>query len=339
MKLSIVVPVYNEEKNLPELFEQIVQAVTPLGHAWDVTFVDDGSRDNSMEVLESLQSASPGHVNILCFRRNFGQTAAISAGIDYSDGDVVILMDADLQNDPADIPLLLNELDKGYDVVSGWRKDRQDNAFTRTFPSHLANGIISKVTGVHLHDYGCTLKAYRREILDNINLYGEMHRFIPVYADAAGGKISEVVVRHHPRKHGKANYGLERTFKVLLDLITVKFLMEFSKKPIYLFGGVGTGLMLISLVMFLFLAIRRIVAGVPVLGSPWFQISVMTSILGFIAILLGLIAELVMRTYYESQDKKTYTVRRFMPCAPAEEESAAHITAAAPLTSQAAPAE
>ena len=212
------------------------------------------------------------------------------------------------RRDPARA-VLLDELNKGYDVVSGWRKDRQDNQLTRNLPSHLANKLISSSTGVHLHDYGCTLKAYRREILESINLYGEMHRFIPVSAKEAGGKISEVVVRHHPRKHGKANYGLERTVKVILDLFTVQFLMKFSQKPIYLFGGVGLGLMTISVALFLWLAIRRIVAAVSVLGSPWFQISVMMFILGFLAVLLGLIAELVMRTYYESQDKKTYAIR------------------------------
>ena len=310
MDLSLVVPVYNEEKNLPELFERIEAAMLPLNYSWDVTFVDDGSKDKSLEVLQTLQATHPDKVRVVVFRRNYGQTAAISAGIDHSDGDVVILMDADLQNDPADIPLLLAKLDEGFDVVSGWRKDRQDNALTRNLPSHIANKLISNATGVKLHDYGCTLKAYRREILDNVKLYGEMHRFIPVYAYEAGGKITEVVVQHHARKHGKANYGLERTFKVVLDLITVKFLMAFSKKPIYLFGGVGMVLMLISLGLFLWLAIRRIATQVSVLGSPWFQISVMMFILGFLAILLGLIADLVMRTYFESQDKKTYTVKK-----------------------------
>lgn len=312
MKLSIVVPVYNEEKNLPELFEQIVTAMKPLGMDWDVTFVDDGSSDASVEVIRELYALAPEQVRMVVFRRNYGQTAAISAGINESDGDVVILMDADLQNDPADIPVLLEELDKGFDVVSGWRKNRQDNQLTRNLPSHLANKLISASTGVHLHDYGCTLKAYRREILESINLYGEMHRFIPVYAKEAGGEISEVVVRHHPRKHGKANYGLERTIKVILDLFTVKFLMKFSQKPIYLFGGVGLGLMAMSFALFLWLAIRRIVATVSVLGSPWFQISIMMFILGFLAVLLGLIAELVMRTYYESQNKKTYTIREII---------------------------
>jgi glycosyltransferase involved in cell wall biosynthesis len=309
MKLSIVVPVYNEEQNLPELFDQILETMKNVAYDWDVTFVDDGSKDASAEVMKQLQARKPERVRNVIFRHNYGQTAAISAGIDHSDGDIVVLMDADLQNDPADIPLLLAELDKGYDVVSGWRKDRQDNTLTRTIPSRLANQLISSATGVRLHDYGCTLKAYRRDVLDNVNLYGEMHRFIPVYADDAGAKISEVVVHHHPRKHGKANYGLERTLKVVLDLVTVKFLMKYSKKPIYLFGGVGLGMMLIGLVLFVWLAIRRVITQIGVLTSPWFQIAVMLFLLGFIAILMGLIAELLMRTYFESQKKKTYTVR------------------------------
>lgn len=309
MKLSIVVPVYNEEENLPELVDQILAALLSVDYDWDVTFVDDGSKDNSVQVIKQLQSQYPDRIRSVVFRRNYGQTAAIAAGINHSDGDIVVLMDADLQNDPADIPVLLAELDKGYDVVSGWRKDRQDNTLTRTIPSHIANQLISTSTGVHLHDYGCTLKAYRRHVLDSINLYGEMHRFIPVYADETGAKISEVVVRHHPRKHGKANYGLERTLKVVLDLITVKFLMKFSKKPIYLFGGVGFSMMFLGFGLFLWLAIRRIVAQIAVLSSPWFQIAVMLFLLGFIAILMGLIAELLMRTYYETQKKKIYSVR------------------------------
>ncbi|MFZ3151772.1 MAG: glycosyltransferase family 2 protein [Anaerolineaceae bacterium] len=312
MKLSLVIPVYNEQENLLELFNQIQQAVIPLNLPWDVTFVDDGSKDNSVKILKDLAANNPNTVQVVVLNRNYGQTAAITAGIDHSNGDVIILLDADLQNDPADIPLLLDELNQGYDVVSGWRKDRQDNKWTRTFPSKVANWLISKVTGVHLHDYGCTLKAYRREIFAKINLYGEMHRFIPVYAHEAGAKISEVIVHHHPRIHGKANYGLERTFKVILDLITIKFLISYSRKPIYLFGGVGIGLMGTSFIVLLFLAIRRIAAGVSVLGSPWFQISVMSFILGFQAILMGLIAELLMRTYYEAQGKRTYDVREFI---------------------------
>ena len=309
MKLSIVVPVYNEEKNLPELFDQILATLKDVDYDWDLTFVDDGSKDRSKEVMKDLQSRYPNRVRNIMFRRNYGQTAAIVAGIDHSDGDIVILMDADLQNDPADIPVLLAEMDKGYDVVSGWRKDRQDNAITRNLPSHIANKLISFTTGVKLHDYGCTLKAYRRDVLDNINLYGEMHRFIPVFADDVGAKISEVVVRHHPRKHGKANYGLERTFKVLLDLITVKFLMQYSKKPIYLFGSIGGGMILVGLALFIWLVIRKLVTTTGILTSPFFQIAVMLFLLGFIAILMGLIAELLMRTYFESQHKKTYTIK------------------------------
>lgn len=311
-KLSIVVPVYNEEKNLPELWSRIRTAVEPLNIPWDVSFVDDGSKDGSAAVLRGLQTADPDHVQLVLLNRNYGQTAAMSAGIDHSNGDVVILMDSDLQNDPADIPNLLAELDKGYDVVSGWRKDRQDNALTRNLPSHAANWLISKVTGVKLHDYGCTLKAYRREILDKVRLYGEMHRFIPVYAHAAGAKVGEIVVQHHARKHGKANYGLERIFKVILDLITVKFLMSYAKKPIYLFGGVGMVLIFMSVLTLLWLTIRRIAVGIPVLGSPFFQISVMMFILGFLAILLGLIAELLIRTYYEAQGKPTYNIREIV---------------------------
>ncbi|MBP7213178.1 MAG: glycosyltransferase [Anaerolineaceae bacterium] len=309
MKLSIVVPVYNEEKNLPELFDQILTTLKDVDYDWDLTFVDDGSKDRSQEVMKDLQSKYPNRVRNIMFRRNYGQTAAIVAGIDHSDGDIVILMDADLQNDPADIPVLLAEMDKGYDVVSGWRKDRQDNAITRTLPSHIANKLISSATGVKLHDYGCTLKAYKRDVLDNINLYGEMHRFIPVFANDVGAKISEVVVRHHPRKHGKANYGLERTFKVLLDLITVKFLMQYSKKPIYLFGSIGGGMILVGLALFIWLVIRKFVTTTGILTSPFFQIAVMLFLLGFIAILMGLIAELLMRTYFESQHKKTYNIR------------------------------
>ena len=316
MKLSIVVPVYNEQENLPELFDQVLDVMKDVDYDWDITFVDDGSKDASVKVMKLLQENHPNHVRSVVFSRNYGQTAAISAGIDNSDGDIVVLMDADLQNDPADIPLLLAELEKGYDVVSGWRKDRQDNTMTRTIPSRFANHLISSTTGVHLHDYGCTLKAYRRNVLDKINLYGEMHRFIPVYADDAGAKISEVVVQHHPRKHGKANYGLERTLKVVLDLITVKFLMKFSKKPIYLFGGVGFGMMVIGFGLFVWLAIRRIMSEIVVLTSPWFQIAVMMFLLGFIAILMGLIAELLMRTYFESQKKKTYTVREVVEPTP-----------------------
>lgn len=309
MHLSIVIPVYNEQENLPLLFDALHQTLDQLPHSWEVIFVDDGSQDESLNILRQLVERDPQHMRVIAFRRNFGQTAAIAAGIDHATGDIVILLDADLQNDPADIPLLLAKLEEGYDAVSGWRKNRQDNTLTRTIPSRLANALISWVTGVHLHDYGCTLKAYRREVLSGFRLYGEMHRFIPVYAHAVGARITEIVVRHHPRRFGKAKYGLERTIKVILDLFTVKFLLSYSNKPIYLFGGAGILLMGLSALMLLFLFIRRVFFSVAVLGSPFFQMSAMFFILGFQSVLMGLIAELLVRTYHEAQGKPTYTVR------------------------------
>ena len=307
--LSLVVPVYNEKENLPLLMDAIRAALVPLDKPWEVVLVDDGSKDGSLEVLADLAENDPEHVRVVVFRRNFGQTAAIAAGIDHSEGKIIILLDADMQNDPADIPMLLTKLDEGYDLVSGWRKDRKDNRLTRTLPSNMANGLISWVTGVHLHDYGCTLKAYRREALEGFRLYGEMHRFIPVFAHSVGAKIAELPVRHHPRKFGVAKYGLERTVKVVLDLFTVKFLLDYSHKPMRLFGGTGVILIGISALLLAYLFIRKVFFLVPVLTSPFFQIGVMLSILGFQSILMGLIAELLARTYHESQSKPTYTIR------------------------------
>lgn len=309
LELSLITPVYNEEENLPLLYAAIQQVMKPIGKTWEVIFVDDGSRDKSLAVLEMLVQQDPEHVRVVVFRRNFGQTAAITAGVDYAQGDTIILLDADMQNDPADIPLLLAKLDEGYDLVSGWRKDRQDNRFTRTIPSNLANGLISWVTGVHLHDYGCTLKAYRRGALEGFRLYGEMHRFIPVFAHSVGARITEIPVRHHPRRFGVAKYGLDRTVKVVLDLFTVKFLLDYSHKPMRLFGGMGVSLILVSVALLLYLFIRKVFFLVAVLSSPFFQISVMLLILGFQSILMGLIAEQLARTYHESQSKPTYTVR------------------------------
>jgi glycosyltransferase involved in cell wall biosynthesis len=310
MDLSIVVPVYNEEENLPLLYDAITGVIVPLGLSWELVLVDDGSKDGSVAVLEELAQRDAEHIRVVELRRNFGQTAAIAAGIDHSQGDIIVLMDADLQNDPQDIPRMLALLQEGNDVVSGWRKDRQDNYATRTLPSNLANGLISAVTGVRLHDYGCTLKAYRREVLTGFKLYGEMHRFIPVYANSVGAKIIEIPVNHHPRRFGKAKYGLERTTKVVLDLITVKFLSSYANKPIYLFGGTGILLIALSLLVLLFLVIRRIFFGIDVLPSPFFTMALMVAILGFQSILMGLIAELLVRTYHESQGKPTYTVRK-----------------------------
>jgi glycosyltransferase involved in cell wall biosynthesis len=260
--------------------------------------------------LEEIARQDVGHARVVELRRNFGQTAAIAAGIDQSTGEVIVLMDADLQNDPVDIPTMLEYIEQGYDVVSGWRKSRQDDFLTRTLPSRSANWLISTVTGVHLHDYGCTLKAYRREVLTGFRLYGEMHRFIPAYANSVGARMIELPVNHHPRKFGKTKYGLTRTFKVVLDLFTVKFLISYANKPIYLFGGMGITLILISVLTLFFLFVRRIWSGISVTTSPFFGVSTMVLILGFQSILMGLIAELLVRTYHESQSKPIYTVRR-----------------------------
>jgi glycosyltransferase involved in cell wall biosynthesis len=311
LNLSVVVPVYNEVDNLPLLYHTLRQTMDCLpGHEWEITLVDDGSTDGSLEVLEELSAADPEHIIVVALRRNFGQTAAIAAGIDHARGDVIILMDADLQNDPADIPMMVEKITAGYDVVSGWRINRQDDFITRKLPSRAANWLISTVTGVHLHDYGCTLKAYRREVLTGFRLYGEMHRFIPAYANSVGAKMIEVPVHHHPRRFGRTKYGLGRTMKVVLDLFTVKFLISFAHKPIYLFGGTGLPMIFFAFVMYILLAVRKFTLGVDILPSPLFMLSTMIMIMGFQSILMGLIAELLSRTYHESQAKPTYTVRK-----------------------------
>ena len=232
MKLSVIIPVYNEAVTLNEVRELLFDTLSSMDYAWEIIFVDDGSQDGSYQILKSFAEEHPKQITTIGLRRNFGQTAAIAAGIDHADGEIIIIMDADLQNDPADIPLLISKIDEEYDVVSGWRSDRQDKFLTRILPSRIANKIISWVTGVYLHDYGCTLKAYRREVITGFRLYGEMHRFIPAYAAHIGAKITEVKVRHHSRKYGKTKYGLERMWKVILDLITVKFLISYSLKPL-----------------------------------------------------------------------------------------------------------
>lgn len=307
--LSLIIPVYNEAENLPILYDSIQETLKANKSIWEVIFVDDGSMDHSFDVLKSLVEQDPEHVRVVAFRRNFGQTAAITAGIDHAQGEIIVLMDADLQNDPADIPMLLAKLDEGYDLVSGWRKDRKDNRLTRTLPSNIANGLISWVTGVYLHDYGCSLKAYRREALEGFRLYGEMHRFIPVFAHSVGARIIEVPVQHHERKYGQAKYGLDRTLKVILDLFTVKFLLNYSHKPMRLFGGAGMLFITSGGALLFYLLIRRMLQEIAVLGSPLFQLGVMLLILGSQSILMGLIAELLARTYHESQSKPTYTIR------------------------------
>jgi glycosyltransferase involved in cell wall biosynthesis len=308
--VSIVAPVYNEKESLDPLHRGLTDALSGL--SYELVFVDDGSTDGSLDELVKLAEQDSEHVRVIELRRNFGQTAAISAGIDHSHGDVIVLIDADLQNDPHDIPMMLEKIEEGYDVVSGWRIKRQDAFLTRTVPSRIANWLISKVTGVRLHDYGCTLKAYRRDVLEGFHLYGEMHRFIPAYAGGVGAKIVEVPVQHHPRRFGKTKYGLGRTLKVILDLFTVKYLVSYALKPIYLFGGTGMALILMSFLVLIYLIIRRLILDEHMIRSPLLLMSVMLFILGFQSILMGLIAELLARTYHESQAKPTYTVRRII---------------------------
>lgn len=311
MYLSVIAPVYNEHDNIPLLYDEMTKALKDFDKEWEFILVDDGSVDGSFEELIKVAEKDPMHVKVIGLRRNFGQTAAIAAGVDYSTGEIIILIDADLQNDPSDIPMMLGKIDEGYDLVSGWRKSRHDN-LSRKIPSVIANKIIGHVTGVPLHDYGCTLKAYRREVITGFRLYGEMHRFIPAYANTVGARIIEVEVKHHPRRFGKPKYGLERTAKVILDLFTVKFLSSYSDKPIYLFGGSGLFLSIIGGALLLFLAIRRLGWGVSVLASPLFTFSIMIFILGFQLIMMGLLAEMLTRSYYESQGKRTYTVKKLI---------------------------
>jgi len=310
MDVSLIIPVYNEVENIPLLYRAICDAMRAYQGRWEAVLVDDGSKDGSLEALEKVAASDPWHMRVVALRRNFGQTAAIAAGIDHSSGEIVVLLDADLQNDPADIPMMIEKIDEGYDVVSGWRKNRQDTYLTRTLPSNIANWLISTVTGVHLHDYGCTLKAYRREVITGFRLYGEMHRFIPVYADQVGARLLEVEVHHHPRRFGKAKYGMERTLKVVLDLFTVKFLNSYANKPIYLFGGAGIALIVVAAVVMLYLFLRKLFLAISVTTSPLFLLSAMIGVMGFQSVLLGLIAELLARTYHESQGKPTYTVRK-----------------------------
>jgi glycosyltransferase involved in cell wall biosynthesis len=315
--LSIILPVYNEEENVPIVHAQLREVIATLERPTEVIFIDDGSTDRSYEILKRLAESDPT-TKVIRFRRNFGQTAAISAGVDYARGEVIISMDADLQNDPKDIPRLLASLDEGYDVVSGWRKHRHDTA-SRRIPSQIANRLISTTTGVHLHDYGCTLKAYRREVFSHARLYGEMHRFIPVYAYWAGARIAELEVIHHPRIHGKSKYGIWRTVKVLLDLITVKFLSTYSTKPIYFFGSVGFCTMGGGVVSGILVLYHKWVRKIYAHRSPYLLLAVFLFLTGLIFVMLGLLAETLMRTWYESQGKRAYTVRESVNTAPQQD--------------------
>ena len=309
--ISIIVPVYNEQGNLLPLHQQLLGSLTPLGQVFEIVYVDDGSCDQSFSELSEIARAEP-RARVIQFRRNFGQTAAIAAGIRHAHGAKLVFIDADLQNDPIDIPRLLTLLDQGYDVVSGWRKSRKDDALSRRLPSHIANTLISWITGVHLHDYGCTLKAYRAELLDHISLYGEMHRFIPAYLALVGASIAETPVEHHARVLGTSKYGLTRTFHVVLDLLTVKFLGSFGTKPIYVFGGVGFALIVLSFIVGLVMVWQKVALGVSMIQTPLLLLSASFFLMGFQAILMGLLSELVMRTYHESQGKPIYYIRTIL---------------------------
>ncbi len=309
--LSVVLPVYNEEDNIRLVHEELKSVLDALPLRYEIIYVDDGSRDSSRQQIIALAEAEPEIVRAVLLRRNFGQTAAIQAGIDHANGAIIALMDADLQNDPHDIPLMLEQMEKeGYDLVSGWRKNRQDRALSRRLPSKVANRIISLVTGVSLHDYGCTLKTYRREVLDHVRLYGEMHRFIPVLANAAGANIVERVVNHRPRLHGKSKYGLWRTIKVVLDLMTVTFLTKYNTRPMYIFGGVGFMLSMLAMISLGVMAVSGIVYGDLRWNSPWPVLTALFGVLAIQSILLGLMMEMLMRTYYESQGKGPYAIQR-----------------------------
>jgi glycosyltransferase involved in cell wall biosynthesis len=311
LDLSIVVPVYDEEENIPDLIAAINASMHGYMESYEIVVVDDGSTDNSFVLLKGLAQRDP-HIRLIRFGINYGQTAAIAAGFHHAKGKVIVTMDADLQNDPTDIPALLEKIHEGYDVVSGWRKDRFDAYFRRKLPSMAANRLISYITGLRLRDYGCTLKAYRKEIIRHIDLYGEMHRFIPALARWAGASVTEIVVKHHSRKKGKSKYGLSRTMRVLLDLFVVKFLMTYSTQPIQIFGGLGLLVLFMSLFMFAAVVALRLFYQVDMSGNPMLYASFTGIMLSVMLVLMGLNAELQARTYHESQRKPIYVVKEVL---------------------------
>ncbi len=307
-ELSLFLPVLDEEENLRPMHAKIAAALDALGKTAEVIYVDDGSTDKSLEILREI-AASDDRVRVISLRRNYGQTAAMSAGIDAAKGDILIPMDADLQNDPADISRLLDKLNEGYDVVSGWRKNRQDKLISRKIPSQIANRIISWIGGVHLHDYGCSLKAYRRDVIQDVKLYGEMHRFIPIYASWAGARVAEIPVDHHARTMGKSKYGISRTIKVVFDLITIKFMAEYHTKPIYVFGTFGMLAFFISVIAGVWALVLKVFYATSFILTPLPIIAVVMLAISVQFFLMGLLAELLVRTYHESQDKAIYAVR------------------------------
>ncbi len=308
LALSIVVPAFNEEKNLPDLYEEITKASIGLNLSYEIIFVDDGSWDLTFPVLRGIQKEDP-KVKVIRLRKNFGQTAALSAGFDYAKGEVIITLDADLQNDPQDFVLFLEKIHEGYDIVSGWRKKRKDRLLTRRIPSAMANWLISKITHIKLHDFGCTLKAFRKEVVKNINLYGELHRFIPAIASNIGVSIAEVEVNHRPRKHGKSKYSVFRFVKVILDLLTVKFLLSYSTRPLQIFGVFGLASGIVGFLIGLYLSYQRLILKVGISGRPLLLLAILLIVIGIQFITLGLLAEIMVRAYHESVDKRIYFVR------------------------------
>jgi glycosyltransferase involved in cell wall biosynthesis len=309
MDISIVIPVFNEEKSISSLYSEIKKVLDGYGKRYEVIFVDDGSWDRSFEILKELANMDE-KVKTIQFRRNFGQTAALAAGFNVAMGKIIIPMDGDLQNDPRDIPKLISKIDDGWDVVSGWRRRRRDPLFKRRLPSFFANMLISWITGIRLHDYGCTLKAYRAEVLKGIKLYGEMHRFLPALVSWQGARVTEVEVQHHPRRYGDSKYGLSRIFKVILDLITVKFILSYSTKPSYLFGGIGLFLFFGGMISGGVVIFQKIFLSKSMIESPLLHLTVMLITLAVLFVLNGLLAELSIRTYHESQNKPTYLIRQ-----------------------------
>lgn len=308
-KISIIIPIYNEAKNLEELFKEIYSVIFDLKLDYEIIAVNDGSKDDSQNILASLALGN-NKVKVINFIHNYGQTAALSAGIAHARGDIIIPMDADLENDPSDIRILLNKLGDNYDVVSGWRKKRWKGKWlTRKLPSILANYLISLFTGVRLHDYGCTLKAYRREVITGLHLYGEMHRFIPAYAAWNGARVAEVEVSCKPRVHGQSNYGISRTFRVTLDLLLIKFLTKYMNRPIHFFGGVGLISVLLGMIAGLVAVFLRVFYDFHFVQSPLPVFSALFLIIGVQMMIMGILAEIIMRTYYESQQKTPYTIK------------------------------
>lgn len=305
--VSLIIPVCNEEDTLQALYDQTIDALTKIGCTWELIFIDDGSTDRSYEIIKQLWMKD-STVRVIKFARNYGKTPALSAGHDYARGKILIHIDADLQNDPKDICRLLDKLNEGYDVVSGWRKKRHDELFLRLIPSWIANRLISKMTGVQLSDYGCCLKAYRREVIQDVRLYGEMHRFVPIYASWLGARVVEIPVIHHPRRFGKSKYGISRTGKVLLDLITVTFMSNYLTKPIYVFGSAGLLSLLASFAAFTWMVVLRFCYATHFIDTPLPVLTTMLFAVGIQLILMGLMAELLIRTYHESQDKRTYNI-------------------------------